>query len=115
MTTRRMPDSAIVVATRDLLSTEFDTELVILNLRDGVYYGLEDIGVRIWRLLQRPIMVAALRDALVAEYEVEPARCGRDVRALLQDLATRGLIEVRESGASGSGDSGGAGGAKASP
>jgi sulfur transfer complex TusBCD TusB component (DsrH family) len=98
MPVRRIPDSATVVAAADLLSSTFDRELVILNLRDGVYYGLEDVGARLWSLLQRPITVAAIRDALVAEYDVEPARCGRDVRALLQDLAARGLIEVRERG-----------------
>jgi sulfur transfer complex TusBCD TusB component (DsrH family) len=98
VTARNIPDSATVVAAPDLLASAFDAELVILNLRDGVYYGLEDVGARLWSLLQRPITVAAIRDALVAEYDVEPARCGRDVRALLQDLAARGLIEVRESG-----------------
>jgi hypothetical protein len=63
-----------------------------------VYYGLEDVGARLWSLLQRPVTVSAIRDTLVAEYDVEPARCGRDVRALLQNLAARGLIEVRQSG-----------------
>ena len=98
MTARTIPDSATVVAAGDLLSTAFDDELVLLNLRDGVYYGLEDVGGRLWSLLQRPVTVSAIRETLVAEYHVEPARCGRDVRALLQDLAARGLIEVRESG-----------------
>jgi hypothetical protein len=96
MPVRPIPDSATVVAAADLLFNTFDREMVILNLRDGVYYGLEDVGARLWSLLQRPITVAAIRDALVAEYDVEPARCGRDVRALLQNLAARGLIEVRE-------------------
>jgi sulfur transfer complex TusBCD TusB component (DsrH family) len=98
MTARHISDTATVVAAGELLTSEFGAELVILNLRDGVYYGLEDVGSRLWSLLQRPVTVAAIRDALVAEYDVEPARCGRDVRALLQDLAARGLIEVRESG-----------------
>ena len=98
MPLRPIPDSATVVAAADLLASAFDKELVILNLRDGVYYGLEDVGARLWGLLQQPVTVAAICDALVAEYDVEPARCARDVQALLQDLATRGLIEVRESG-----------------
>lgn len=97
MPVRPIPESATVVAAADLLASAFDQELVILNLRDGVYYGLEDVGVRLWNLLQRPVTVAAIRDALVAEYDVEPDRCARDVRALLQELAARGLIEVRES------------------
>jgi len=96
MTTRRIADSATVVVAADLLASAFGKELVILNLKDGVYYGLEDVGARIWALLQRPIRVAALRDALVAEYDVEPERCGRDLRSLLQELASRGLVEVRE-------------------
>ncbi|MGA2383793.1 MAG: PqqD family peptide modification chaperone [Gemmatimonadales bacterium] len=98
MTPRRIPESATVLAAGDLLASAFGAELVILSLKDGVYYGLEDVGARIWGLLQRPITVSAIRDALVAEYDVEPERCGRDLAALLQDLAARGLIEVRERG-----------------
>jgi len=98
MTPRRIPESATVLAAGDLLASAFGAELVILSLKDGVYYGLEDVGARIWGLLQHPITVSAIRDALVAEYDVEPERCGRDLVALLQDLAARGLIEVRERG-----------------
>jgi sulfur transfer complex TusBCD TusB component (DsrH family) len=98
MTARRIQESAIVLAAGDLLATAFGAELVILSLKDGVYYGLEDVGARIWALLQKPIAVSAIRDALVAEYDVEPEPCGRDLAALLQDLAARGLIEVWERG-----------------
>ena len=83
------------MAAGDVLASEFGDELIILNLRDGVYYGLEDVGARIWQLLQRPISVAALRDALVTEFEVDPARCEQDVLTLLADLAGKGLVEIR--------------------
>ena len=96
MSARPISDSAIVVAAGDVLAGAFGDELVILNLRDGVYYGLEDVGARLWTLLQGPVSVTAIRDVLVSEYDVEPARCGRDVRALLGELAARGLIEIRE-------------------
>jgi hypothetical protein len=88
-------DRATVVAASDLLASEFGDELIILNLRDGVYYGLEDVGTRIWQLLQRPISVPALRDALVTEFEVDPVRCEHDVRILLSELADKGLVEIR--------------------
>lgn len=84
------------MASVDLLATEFATELVVLNLRDGVYYGLEDVGVRIWQLLQTPVTVASIRDTLLLEYDVEAARCEQDVRTLLGELTARGLVEVRE-------------------
>jgi hypothetical protein len=91
----RVSDQATVVAASDVLASEFGDELIILNLRDGVYYGLEDVGARIWQLLQRPISVAALRDALVTEFEVDPARCEHDVLTLLADLTGKGLVEIR--------------------
>lgn len=96
MTTSPLSDSTRVVAAGDLLVTEFGAELVVLNLRDGVYYGLEDVGARIWRLLQEPVTVAAICDVIVSEYDVEPMCCEQDTRALLGELAARGLVEVRE-------------------
>jgi hypothetical protein len=96
VTTSPISASANVVASGDLLATELGAELVILNLRDGVYYGLEDVGVRIWQLLQEPVTVATIRDTLVSEYDIEAACCERDVRTLLGELAARGLLEIRE-------------------
>lgn len=98
MMTPRIPDSATIVALPDLLANEFDGEVVVLNLRDGVYYGLEDVGARIWQLLQQPITVEGICQVLVAEYDVEPDRCRRDVRALVGDLAARGLVELVDPG-----------------
>lgn len=80
----------------EVLATRFDEEVVVLNLRDGIYYGLEDVGARIWQLLQQPISIVGLRDALVADYDVESTRCERDVRMLVGELAAKGLIRVRE-------------------
>lgn len=89
-------ETETIVAAADLLTNEFGTELVILNLRDGVYYSLDDVGTRIWQLIQEPRTVLAIRDAVVEEYDVDPARCERDIRQLVGALAAKGLIEIRE-------------------
>lgn len=96
MTPRDIPDSAIISPATDVLVSEFGDELVILNLRDGVYYGLEDVGARIWKLVQEPVSVLAIRETLVSEYDVEPTRGERDIRALLEQLVAHGLVEIRE-------------------
>jgi hypothetical protein len=90
-------DSTAFAAAGDLLTSEFGAELVILNLRDGVYYGLEDVGARIWSLLREPVTLGAIRDALVAEDDVDPARCEQDLRALIRALVSKGLVRVLES------------------
>jgi hypothetical protein len=85
---------AVVVAIQDQVSTSLEDEAVILNLKDGVYYGLDPIGARIWELVQQPRGVGAIRNIILKEYEVDPERCEQDLVRLLQDLAARGLIEV---------------------
>ncbi|MEW6637015.1 MAG: lasso peptide biosynthesis PqqD family chaperone [Actinomycetota bacterium] len=84
-----------VVASRDQVSSDLGGEAAILDLKGGTYYGLDEVGHRIWGLIQQPRSVREIRDVLVEEYDVEPDRCERDVVALLQRLADEGLVEVR--------------------
>jgi len=89
-------DSSIVVAAEDQVSSDLGGEMAILDLRVGVYYGLDEVGARVWQLIQEPRPVREVRDVLLEEYEVVPERCEHDLLALLQKLAEEGLIEVRD-------------------
>lgn len=95
MTTRPvLSGQTIVAAVPDQVSSDLGGEAVILHLKDGTYYGLNEVGARVWSLIQQPRRVAAIVAALLGEYEVEPAECERDLLALLGDLAAHELIEV---------------------
>ena len=83
-----------VVAAKDQVSSDLGGEVAILDLKAGVYYGLDTVGARIWSLIQEPRTVNEIRDILLEEYEVEPERCERDLLVLLQRLADESLIEV---------------------
>jgi hypothetical protein len=85
---------ATVVASKEQASADLGDEAAILNLKDGVYYGLDPVGARIWKLIQTPQTVRALRDTLLAEYDVDADRCERDLIALLQQLAQCQLIDI---------------------
>lgn len=91
----RMDAATRVVAARDQVSVEVDGEAVILNLADGVYYGLDPVGAWIWERMEQPRSVAELRDAVVAEWEVDAPTAEADLLALLAELAARGLVDVR--------------------
>lgn len=84
-----------VVAAKEQVSSDLAGEAVILDLKSGVYYGLNEVGASIWNLIQEPKTVNEIRDAILEEYEVEPEQCDRDLKAILQQLADEGLIEVR--------------------
>jgi Coenzyme PQQ synthesis protein D (PqqD) len=86
--------ATVLVAARDQVSTEVEGEAVILSLADGVYYGLDGVGALVWERLREPTSVAALRDAVVAAYEVDAETASRDLERLLGELRARGLVEV---------------------
>lgn len=88
--------STTVVATPDLLTAEFGSEVILLNLQDGVYYGLQDVGARIWTLLQSPVSVATLVEAVLSDYDVDSADCEHDIRLLVDDLVAHGLVRIHE-------------------
>lgn len=87
--------SSTVVAAKDQVSSDLGGEVAILDLKAGVYYGLDAVGARIWSLIEEPRTVNEIRDILLEEYDVEPERCERDLLALLRRLADEGLVEVR--------------------
>jgi len=60
-----------------------------------MYYGLDPVGARVWAMLQEPRRVGELRDVIVNEFDVEAARCERDLIELLEKMRGEGLIEVR--------------------
>ncbi len=90
----KLPPGARLRATRNEVSCTVEGELVILNFADEVYYGLDGVGARVWELLREPRTLAELRDAVTAEYDVDAATVDADLRELLEDLATRRLLEV---------------------
>ena len=83
------------MAAKDQVSSDLGGEVAILDLKAGVYYGLDAVGARIWSLIQEARTVNEIRDILLEEYEVEPEHCERDLLALLRRLADEGLVEVR--------------------
>jgi len=88
--------SSIVVAANDQVSSDLAGETVVLSMRSAEYYGLDEVGSRIWELVRNPIRVSAIVDAILSEYEVEPAQCESDTLAFLGRLAAGGLLEVRD-------------------
>ncbi len=86
---------SIVTVTQVQVSCEVNGEVVILHFDSGNYFGLNDVGTLVWKMIEQPCSVRELRDAILREYEVEPEQCERELVDLLIELRERGLIEVR--------------------
>ena len=77
-----------------VMARQVGDETVILDLGSGHYFGLDPVGARIWRLVEEGRSVPQIVATLLDEYEVTADQLQRDVDALLDDLVTRGLLEV---------------------
>jgi hypothetical protein len=83
-----------ITLARDHASCDLANEIAIVNFSNGVYYGLDPTGARIWKLLAQSTTVAALCESLTAIYDVERQTLESDVLAFLDQLATHGLIDI---------------------
>jgi hypothetical protein len=86
---------SIVVASKEQVCCDLNGEVVILNLSNGTYYGLDTIGAYVWNLIQEPKIVGDLVTALLEEYDVDRNRCEQELAALLRDLASEKLVSIR--------------------
>jgi hypothetical protein len=98
MTHRRaaLSDASRIVVSKDQVSCDLGGEAAILNLQNGVYYGLNPVGARIWNLIQQPTTFGALRDALLREYDVESTVLESDMQELFGQLIEQGLVSTHE-------------------
>ncbi len=78
----------------DVLISELEDESVILNLESGVYFGLDDVGTRMWKVLSESETVQGAYEKLLGEYDVVPETLERDLRDFIDKLSAQGLIEV---------------------
>lgn len=86
---------SIVVASGDQVSSDLAGETVLLSMTSARYFGLGGVGSRIWSLVQSPVRVADVCAAIKNEYDVDAARAEADTMAFLNQLAEKGLLEVR--------------------
>jgi Coenzyme PQQ synthesis protein D (PqqD) len=86
-------DSFIKVA-KEQVACDLAGEAVILSLKSGQYFGLNEVGARVWNLIQEPKMVSSVLAAVLEEYDVALDQLESDVLALLEQMMANELIEV---------------------
>jgi hypothetical protein len=85
-------DTTRITARPDQISSDLEGETILLHMTSGLYYGLNDVGVKIWTLIQMPQTLAELRQTLLNEYDVTAEDCDRELKELLISLKAADLI-----------------------
>ena len=80
----------------DVLSQEVSGETVLLDLNNENYFGLNEVGTRIWQLLQEQDNLEKIYEILLDEYEVDAKQLRKDFDDIINQLKDTGLITFKE-------------------
>jgi len=76
----------------DVLFQELQGEAVLLNLKTGVYLGLNQVGTRIWQLLQEDGSLSRVMEVMLREYDVTREKLAQDLLDLIGQMEQQGLL-----------------------
>jgi len=84
---------------KPFVTREIAGETIIVPVRDSVVdlnaiYTLNEVGSRIWQLIDGPTAVDRIVRRLSEEYAVSADQAAEDVTAFLTDLQAAGLVRV---------------------
>lgn len=82
----RVPDGVLISGLQE--------ESVLLNLDSERYYGLDDVGTRMFSVLTSSDSIQSAFEILRKEYNVDQSVLQQDLIALLNKLVEQGLVEV---------------------
>ncbi|MGG6296556.1 PqqD family peptide modification chaperone [Leptolyngbya sp. AN02str] len=87
-------EGSLIQASSTQVSSDLGGEVIILSLKSGIYYGLNEVGTTIWNLIQQPTTFEQIFKTVVEDYEVEAEQCKKDLLEILADMRKAGLLEV---------------------
>ena len=76
----------------NICSREFDGETVMMDEKLENYFGLDEIGTRIWQLLEQKRTIEQLCQQLVREYNVDFDQCHADIEPFLRQLIDDNML-----------------------
>lgn len=89
-----LDDRSTIRRSADVVSRVLDGEAVLLDLKEGIYFGLNEVGTFLWEQIAEGATLSGLRAQLVAEFDVDEPTADRDLQDLVAELRRRGLVEV---------------------
>ena len=85
----------VVQRNAEMIFTDLDDTVVMMDSDKGVCYELDPVGARIWNLLETARSVKELCELLAGDYDVTPEACRRDVLEFLERMHELEIMGVR--------------------
>lgn len=87
---------SIIKRNPGLVSSEIDSERIMMNVQTGEYFGLDSVGNRIWELIENPIRLSNLIEILINEFDVTQEQCETDTMEFIKQLLDKELVIITD-------------------
>ncbi|GAA0328343.1 hypothetical protein GCM10009087_43180 [Sphingomonas oligophenolica] len=78
----------------DWLSARVGDEIMMMSPEHGKYIGVNEVGARIWELIETPSDAATVYAELQREFDVSPEDCQAEVDSFLAEMEKHGAVSV---------------------
>lgn len=85
---------SLVSKNLEIDDTDLDGEKVMMDLDKGKYFMMNEVGSRIWDIIEEPIKVNKIIETLTSEYEIDSKTCEDTVVDFLGRLNNAELISI---------------------
>ena len=87
------PDDVVTISS-EVLAQEIAGEAFLLDLKSEQYFGLSEVGTRIWQLMQEGQKISSIRQQLLEEYDSTEDQINADLNDIVSMMADAGLVSV---------------------
>ena len=78
----------------DWLSARVGDEIMMMSAEKGNYLGVNEVGARIWELIETPNDIDTVCAVLQREFVIEPDTCRTEVEAFLEQMEKHGAVAI---------------------
>lgn len=81
---------------KDVLLTDVDSEMVLLDMRNGQYYGLNSVGCDIVKLINDGKTLNETKQEISHRYQIDKQTAQNDIAELVADLQKQNLLFTKK-------------------
>ncbi|MAV80486.1 MAG: hypothetical protein CMD12_00665 [Flavobacteriales bacterium] len=79
----------------DIVISEINDESIILNLKTGIYFQVNELGSYIVSKLNQYSTFESLNNKIIEDFDVAPNKSEKDLVSFIKDLESKNLLHYK--------------------
>lgn len=89
-----MNPDLVISRNNDIIANAIGKETVMMSINAGRYYGTNNTGSYIWKVLENPLTFSQLCDILAADFKITKEQCINEITPFIEELSKENIILV---------------------